>query len=193
MNAKRIALFGTSAVVLGGALVYALGIYPAASSRDGQGAIGKRDVYRAVQPADANVNPDAAPVAAEANAKEVKDAPELQDGQMDAMRNGQMLALKSGQMLALRNGQMLAVKSGQMVAMRNGEMFAMRNGQMMALKNGQMLEMQNGMRFQMRNGQLLALRNEMHSNNFSREMKSGQMNSGQMRSAQMNNGNFAKQ
>jgi hypothetical protein len=167
MNAKKVALFGTSGVVLAGALVYALGIYPPASSRDGQGAIGKRDVYRAEQPADANVNPDAAPVATDANAKDVKNAPELQDGQV--------VALQSGQMLALQNGQMLAVKNGQIVGLQNGQMFRLQNGQMFRLQNGQILRLQNG--------QLLALRNQMNSGNFAREMNSTQMNSG----------NFAKQ
>lgn len=81
MNTKKLVLFGASGLVLAGALVYALGIYPPSSSRDGQGAIGKRDVYRAPQPADANVNPDAAPVATQANSKDVK-TPEFQNGQL---------------------------------------------------------------------------------------------------------------
>ena len=63
MNAKKLALFGGSGVIVAGCLLYAFGIYPPSSGRAGQGAIGQRQVYRAEQPKDASVNPDAAPVA----------------------------------------------------------------------------------------------------------------------------------
>jgi hypothetical protein len=72
MNVKKLALFGASAVIVAGGLLYALGGYPPASGRAGQGAIGKRQVYRAEQPADASVTPGAAPVAIEATAEQLK-------------------------------------------------------------------------------------------------------------------------
>ena len=67
MNTKKLALFAGAVVVVAGGLIYALGIYPPASLRGGEGAIGKRDVYRAEQPADATVTPSAAPVATQVN------------------------------------------------------------------------------------------------------------------------------
>ena len=60
----KLALFGAGAVVVAGALIYCLGIYPPASKRDTQGAIGQRDVYRDAQAHDASVTPGSAPVAA---------------------------------------------------------------------------------------------------------------------------------
>ena len=61
---NKIAMFSAIAVVVAGALVYVLGIYPPVSGRDGQGAIGQRQVYRDGQAADAAVTPGSAPVAA---------------------------------------------------------------------------------------------------------------------------------
>ena len=66
MNIRRLALFAGAAVVIAGGLVYTLGIYPPASGRAGQGAIGERQVYRAQQPKDATVTPGTAPVAMQA-------------------------------------------------------------------------------------------------------------------------------
>ena len=170
MNTKKLVLFGTSAVVLAGILVYALGIYPPASGRDGRGAIGQRNVYRAEQATDATVNPDNAPVA---TADELKSGQvvTLENGQMFQMNNGMRYQLQNGQMVALQNGMTYRMNNGQMVQMRNGELYSqMSNGQFMhqlnsgqfmhQLNNGQMVAL-NGMMFKLNNGQMLALRNEM--------------------------------
>jgi hypothetical protein len=135
MNVKKLALFGASAVIVAGGLLYALGGYPPASGRAGQGAIGKRQVYRAEQPADASVTPGAAPVAIEATAEQLKNqpAPKLQNGQIFQLNTGQLYQLNNGQMLALRNGQMLALRNGQLLAMKNGQMLALNNGQIQAM------------------------------------------------------------
>jgi hypothetical protein len=170
MNTKKLVLFGTSAVVLAGILVYALGIYPPASGRDGRGAIGQRNVYRAEQATDATVNPNDAPVA---TADELKSGQvvNLENGQMFQMNNGLRYQLQNGQMVALQNGMTYRMNDGQMVQMRNGELYSqMSNGQFMhhlnsgqfmhQLNNGQMVAL-NGMMFKLNNGQMLALRNEM--------------------------------
>jgi hypothetical protein len=172
MNTKKLALFGASAVVLAGVLVYALGIYPPASGRDGRGAIGQRDVYHAAQPADASVNPDNAPVAATADQLKDEQVVTLQDGQMFQLSNGLRYQIQNGQMVALRDGMIYRMSDGQMVQFRNGMLYQMQNGrmmhelnsgQMLAIKNGQIVALQNGMRFQMTNGQMLALKNEMRN------------------------------
>ena len=179
MNAKKLALFGASAVVLGGVLVYALGIFPPASGRDGQGTIGQRNVYRAAQPADATVDPNNAPVAANASLVKDQDTTELQNGQMYQM-NGQMYQMQNGQMVALQNGQMYQMNNGVKVQMQNGELHVqmnngqfvhqMNNGQFVhQLNNGQMVAF-NGVHFQLNNGQMLALQNGLKV-----QMQSGQM------------------
>lgn len=61
---KKFVLFAAGAVVVAGGLVYILGVYPPASTRDAQGAIGQRQVYRDPQAHDAAVTPGSAPVAA---------------------------------------------------------------------------------------------------------------------------------
>ena len=61
---KKFVLFSAAAVVVAGGLVYVLGVYPPASTRDAQGAIGQRQVYRDPQAHDAAVTPGSAPVAA---------------------------------------------------------------------------------------------------------------------------------
>ena len=61
---KRLVGFGAGAVVIAAALIFALGVYPPASKREAQGAIGQRNVYRDPQVHDAAVTPGAAPVAA---------------------------------------------------------------------------------------------------------------------------------
>jgi hypothetical protein len=159
MNAKKLALFGGSAVIVAGGLLYALGVYPPASGRAGQGAIGQRQVYRAEQPADASVTPGAAPVAMEATAEQLKNQPTLQNGQIFQLNTGQLYQLNNGQLLQMKNGQMLALRNGQMLQLQNGQFYLMRNGQMLALRNGQMYQLSTGQMLQMRNGQMLALRN----------------------------------
>ena len=170
MNTKKLVLFGTSAVVLAGVLVYALGIYPPASGRDGRGAIGQRDVYRAPQATDASVNPDDAPVA---TADELAAGPAvtLENGQMVQMNNGLRYQLQDGQMVALQNGVTYHMNNGQMVQMKSGELYSqMNNGEFIHhlnsgefihhLNNGQLVAL-NGMMFKLNNGQMLALKNEL--------------------------------
>jgi hypothetical protein len=191
MNAKKMAIFGASVVVLGGVLVYALGIFPPASSRDGQGAIGQRDVYRADQPADASVNPGDAPVAATAEQLKNEQVVTLQNGQMFQLSNGIMYQIQNGQMVALQNGMMFKLSSGQMAKLENGVVYQlssgqmqrlnMNSGQMLAVKNGQILALQNGVRFQMNNGQMQRL--SMNSNQMSNGQLRLNMNSGQMQNA----------
>src|SRR5258707_10616344 len=75
---KKLLIFAGGAIVIAGALVYVLGIYPPVSGRDGQGAIGQRQVYRDGQPRDAAVTPGAAPVAAKTRtAAEIKKMHEI--------------------------------------------------------------------------------------------------------------------
>jgi hypothetical protein len=165
MNTKKLALFAGVAAVVAGGLIYSLGIYPPASMRDGQGAIGKRDVYRADQPVDASVNPGAAPVAMQATADEMKS---------HALQNGQINQLTDGQLVQLMNGQIYQVSGGKMVQLMNGQFFKM-NGQMIRLMNGQFFQMNgqmarqmNGQIFQMHGDQLVQLMNgqffQMHDN-----------------------------
>ena len=164
MNAKKLALFGGAAVVVAGGLIYSLGIYPPASSRDGQGAIGERQVYRVEQPADASVNPGAAPVAMTANAGQLKNSriSQLKDGQLVQM-NGQMYQLNGGQLVALMNGQNYQF-NGQMLQFNNGAFYQINgqmfqiNGQMFQLTSGQLVQM-NGQMYQLNGGQLVALMN----------------------------------
>jgi len=61
---KKLVLFSAGAVVIACGLIYVLGVYPPASTRDAQGAIGQREVYRDPQAHDAAVTPGSAPVAA---------------------------------------------------------------------------------------------------------------------------------
>jgi hypothetical protein len=170
MNTKKLVLFGTSAVVLAGILVYALGIYPPASGRDGRGAIGQRDVYRADQATDASVNPNDAPVAT-ADQLKSGEIVTLQDGQMFQLNNGLKYQLQDGKMVPLQSGITYRLRDGQMVQMRNGELYSqMSNGQFMhqlnsgqfmhQLNNGQIVAM-NGLTYKLNNGQMLALKNEM--------------------------------
>jgi len=148
MNAKKLVLFAGVAVVVAGGLIYSLGIYPPASMRGAEGAIGKRDVYRAEQPADASVNPGEAPVAMQAI--ENSQVSQLKEGQLVQM-NGQMYQLKAGQLVQLTNGIRFEM-NGQMVQMMNGQVHQM-NGQIYQLNSVQMVQLTNGMRFQM-NGQM---------------------------------------
>jgi hypothetical protein len=61
---KKFVLFSAAAVVIAGGLIYILGVYPPASTKDTQGAIGQREVYRDARAHDAAVTPGSAPVAA---------------------------------------------------------------------------------------------------------------------------------
>jgi hypothetical protein len=61
---KKFVLFSAAAVVLAGGLIYFMGVYPPSSTRDAQGAIGQRQVYRDAQAHDSAVTPGSAPVAA---------------------------------------------------------------------------------------------------------------------------------
>src|ERR1700761_3067509 len=128
MNTKKLAIFGASVVVLAGVLVYALGIYPPASGRDGRGAIGQRDVYHADQPADASVNPNDAPVA---TADQLKNAVTLQNGQMVQLSNGMMYQVQNGNLAALQSGMTYQMKDGMMVQFRNGMLYQMNHGEIM--------------------------------------------------------------
>jgi len=182
MNTKRLAIFGASAVVLAGVLVYALGIYPPASGRDGRGAIGQRNVYRADQPADASVNPGDAPVA---TADELKsgDAVTLQNGQMFQL-NGQMYQLQSGRIVALQSGQMYRLADGQMVQMKSDGLYAQMNGQfnhqlnnsqfVSHFTNGQLVAL-NGITYKLDNGQMLALKNQMQNDRMQNDRMQNQM------------------
>ena len=181
MNAKKLAIFGASVVILGGGLVYALGIFPPASSRDGRGTIGQRDVYRAEQPADANVNPADAPVTA--SAEQLKNAVTLQNGQMFQLSNGMMYQVQNGNLVALQSGMTYQMNDGMKVQFRNGMLYQMNHGEMMRQLNtgelvhqlavGQVVALQSGMMFKMmNNGQMLALRNQMANqmqNGFARQ------------------------
>ena len=127
MNTKRLAIFGSSAVVLAGILVYALGIYPPASGRDGRGAIGQRNVYRADQPADASVNPGDAPVAT-ANQLKSGDVVTLQNGQMFQLSNGITYQVLNGKIAPLQDGAIYRLADGQMVQMKSGNLYAQMDG-----------------------------------------------------------------
>lgn len=173
MNTKKVALIGASTVVLAGALVYALGIYPPASGRDGRGAIGQRNVYRADQPADASVNPNDAPVATADQLKN-QQVVTLQNGQLFQMINGQMYQVQNSQMVAVQDGLVYRMNNGIMVRMQNGALYRMEGGQFVQrlnsdqfvvhqMANGQVVALQNGVRFQVSNGQMLALKNEMQN------------------------------
>jgi hypothetical protein len=157
MKTKRLVLFAGAAVIVAGGLIYSLGIYPPASSRDGQGAIGERQVYHADQPADASVTPGAAPVAMTANAAEMKNSQvsQLKNGQLVQM-NGHMYQVNTGQLVALTNGGMYNV-NGQMVQFNNGMFYL--NGNMFQL-NGNFVTLMNGGMYQL-NGQMLQFSNGM--------------------------------
>ena len=158
MNIKRLIIFGSSAVVLAGVLVYALGIYPPPSGRDGRGAIGQRDVYRAEQSADASVNPGDAPVA---NADQMKHGQvvSLQNGMLYRLSSGQIFLVQSGEMVPLQNGLTYQLNSGEMAKFENNMFFNLTTGAMMNLTSNQMQSIQNGMYFQLQNGLVYQLNN----------------------------------
>lgn len=168
MNTKKLVLFGASGVVLAGVLVYALGIYPPASGRDGRGAIGQRDVYHADQPADASVNPNDAPVA---TADLLKNAVTLQNGQMFKLSNGNIYQVQNNNIVALQSGVTYQLSNGVMVKMQDGIVYQLNNGVVanqvtigQVVQNGQIVALQSGAIFKMmNNGQMLALQNNIQN------------------------------
>lgn len=166
MNAKKLVLFGGAAVILAGGLIYSLGIYPPASSRDGQGAIGQRQVYRAEQPADASVTPGSAPVAMTADAAKMKNSQisQLKNGQVVQM-NGQLYQVNANQLVALTNGGMYKV-DGQMVQFNNGMFYLNGNlyqlhDNLVTLMNGGMYKLNDQM-FQLSDGFLSRMNSNMN-------------------------------
>lgn len=164
MNARKLALFGGSAVIIAGGLLYVLGVYPPASGRAGQGAIGQRNVYRAEQPKDASVNPDDAPVATEAIAEQMKLAPELKNGQIFQLNTGQLYQMTNNKLLAVRDGMTFQLATGQMLQMQNGRLLALQNGKLLALQDGMMYHLANGQVFRMAHGGMMQMMtgNMMH-------------------------------
>lgn len=124
MSKKRLGLYGGALAVIAAGLVYSLGIYPPASVRDGQGAIGQRQVYRAAQPKDANVTPGSAPVAMQAD--------------LDQMKKGQMFELKNGQLMRLSDG-------GFAWKVKNGAFYRLDDGQFTHLNNAQFAQLMHGL------------------------------------------------
>lgn len=196
MNIRRLALFAGAAVVIAGGLVYTLGIYPPASARDGQGAIGQRQVYRAQQPNDATVTPGAAPVAMQANIEQMKKGQiiQLKNGQLARlsdggfalqMTNGDLVALNNAQFARLssaqyarlsdalsanlRPDQMMQVSANQFVFQLNGDRFLaqLHDGMYFQLNNGNFVQLQNGVIAQM-NGRMMQLRQDQLQSNFNR-------------------------
>lgn len=176
MNTKKLVIFGSSAVVLAGVLVYALGIYPPASGRDGRGAIGQRNVYRAEQPADASVNPNDAPVAT---------ADQLQNGKVISLQNGQFFKLSDGQMFLVQSGSIVALQSGITYQLNSGEKIKFDNGivyqlignqlqqtnlavNQMTVQNGQMISLGNGMVYQLNGNQLQQM--NLNGNNLQNQL-----------------------
>lgn len=197
MNIKKLALFGGATVVIAGALVYTLGIYPPASGRAGQGAIGERQVYRAEQPKDASVTPDTAPVAMQATAEQMKKGQifELKNGQIVQLSNGAFaLQLKNGDLRLLNNAQfahlnnaqyahlnnalsaglqpnqIMQVSADQFVFQFKGDRFIaqMKDGMYLQLNSGLFVQLQNGV-FSQVNGKLMELNHDQMQANLARQ------------------------
>lgn len=197
MNIRKLALFGGAGVVIAGALVYTLGIFPPASSRNGQGAIGERQVYRAEQPKDATVTPGTAPVAIQANVEQMKKGQivELKNGHIARLSDGSFaLALTTGELLPLNNAQfaqlnaaqyaglnnalsanlqpnqMMQVSANQFVFELNGDRFIaqLQNGMYFQLKNNNFVQLQNGVIAQM-NGRMMQIRPDQLQSNLNRQ------------------------
>jgi hypothetical protein len=167
MNTKKLALFAGATVLVAGGLIYCLGIYPPAPTRDAQGAIGKRDVYRADQPADAAVTPGAAPVAMQADASLMKKGQivQLQNGQLLQLSNGDfVIRMTSGKMLQLSNAQFARLSSAQFARMSDGLTAHMQNNQMMKVSPDQFVLQLNGNYFvtHMEDGKFLQLNSGMY-------------------------------
>src|SRR5437660_11505859 len=100
---KKILVFAGGAIIIAGALVYVLKIYPPISGRDGQGAIGQRQVYRDGQARDAAVTPGAAPVAAKTRtAAEIKKIHEISAKLASGFASGTAAEIKP-KLIALLN------------------------------------------------------------------------------------------
>jgi hypothetical protein len=72
MSTKKTVLFAGTAALVAGCLVYSLRTYPPAASRDAQGAIGQRQIYRADQAKDASVTPGEATVPAQTDLQQAR-------------------------------------------------------------------------------------------------------------------------
>jgi hypothetical protein len=194
MNTKRLTIFGGAALVVAGALVYSLGIYPPGSGRNGQGAIGERQVYRAEQPKDASVTPGTAPVALQASADQIRKGQifQLKDGQFIRLSNGGFaLQFRNGDLLPLNNAQfshlngalltnaltselrpnqIMQVSADQFVFELKGDRFVaqLKDGMYLALANGNFVRLQNGA-FSQINGQLMQLTQSQLQANFARQ------------------------
>jgi hypothetical protein len=167
MNTKKLAVFAGAAVIVAAGLIYCLGIYPARSTRDGQGAIGERQVYRADQPADASVTPGDAPVAMEADASQLKKGQivPLQNGQLLQLSNGDfVIRMTSGKLLQLSNAQFARLSSAQFARMSEGLSAHMQNNQMMKVSPDQFVLQLNGNYFvaHMAEGKFLQLNSGMY-------------------------------
>jgi hypothetical protein len=167
MNTKKLVLFGGAAVIVAAVLVYSLGIYPPSSARNGQGAIGQRQVYRADQPADASVSPGAAPVAMEAQASQLKKGQivQLQNGQFMQLSNGGFaLRLNNGNLLALNNAQFARLTSAQFARLNDGLTANLQAGQIMKVSADQFVFQMNGDRFvgQLTDGMFLKLNSGLY-------------------------------
>jgi hypothetical protein len=182
MNIKKLALFAGAAVVVAAGLVYSLGIYPARSTRDGQGAIGERQVYRADQPGDVAITPGEAPVAMAADASLLKKGQivQLQNGQILQMSNGNFeIRMANGVLLRLSNTQFSRLSSAQFAKMSDGLSAHMLSNQMMKVSPDQFALELNGNYFlaHMEAGQFLQLNSGMYvaltSNGFAQ--RNGQM------------------
>lgn len=190
MNTKKLALFAGAAVVIAGGLVYTLGIYPPGSGRDGQGAIGQRQVYRAEQPKDATVTPGTAPVAMQVNAEQMK------KGEIFQLKNAQIvqtganqfaLQTKNGELLLLNSqlftevhsdlashlaaGQIMQVSPGQlMVSLSTGVYnVQLTNNAFLKLADGAYAELRDGALIQQLNGNLVQLSPAQINANFNRQ------------------------
>lgn len=176
MNIKKLALFAGATLVIAGALVYTLGIYPPASGRAGQGAIGERQVYRAEQPKDASVTPGTAPVAMQATAEQMKKGQifELKNGQIVQLSNGGFaLQLKNGDLRLLNNAQFAHLNNAQYAHLNNALSAGLQPNQIMQVSADQFVfqfkadrfiaQMKDGMYLQLNSGLFVQLQNGVFS------------------------------
>lgn len=159
MNTKRLALLGGATVVIAGGLIYSLGIYPPASARNGQGAIGERQVYRAEQPKDASVTPGTAPVAMQATAEQVK------EGRVFQLKNGQLMRLSDGGFaILLKSGGLYRLNSALISQVKADALYSqLSDGQMMQVSANEIAFQLQGVQFaaQLRYGMYLGLQGGM--------------------------------
>ena len=133
MKTKKLVLFGGVALVVAGGLLYMLGIFPPASSRAGQGAIGRRDVFRSEQPADVSVTPGAAPIASQANSEAQK---KLQSSQANQVNSGVASQVSNGVANEVSNGVANQVNNGVANQVSNGVANQVSNGVANQMNNG---------------------------------------------------------